>query len=148
MINIILITKNDYYYNEVIKYAKKCSWKACASLASKMESDYFKDWQRVIVTLVDGHIAGFATVVAIDSIENSGYLPFIGYVYVDKEYRGKRLSQKMINEAIKYLKSLGFKKVYIHSGEVGIYEKFGFIEIDKALNKHNELETIYEKVIS
>lgn len=148
MINIILITKNDYYYNEVIKYAKKCSWKAGASLVSKMESDYFKDWQRVIVTLVDGYIVGFATVVAIDSIENSGYLPFIGYVYVDKEYRGKRLSQKMINEAIKYLKSLGFKKVYIHSGEVGIYEKFGFIEIDKALNKHNELETIYEKVIS
>lgn len=147
MIDIMLITKNDYYYNEVIRYAKKCSWKAGASLASKMESDYFKDWQRVIVTLVDGHVVGFATIVATDSIENTGYMPFIGYVYVDSNFRGKRLSQKMINEAIKYLKSLGFKKVYIHSGEVGLYEKFGFKEIDKALNKHNELETIYEKVI-
>lgn len=147
MIEVILITKNDLYYNEAIKYAKNCSWKAGASLARKMESDYFKDWQRVIITLVDGHIAGFATVVATDSIENTNYMPFIGYVYIDNDFRGKRLSQRMIDEAVKYLKSLGFKKVYIHSGEVGLYERFGFKEITKALNKHNELEVIYEKVI-
>lgn len=112
-----------------------------------MQAEYFTDWQRVIIGLIDNQIVGFATFVETDSIENTGYCPFIGYIYVDQKYRGKRISQLMINEAIGYAKTMEFKKVYIHSGEIGLYEKFGFKEIGKANSRLGELETIYEKSI-
>ena len=32
----------------------------------------------------------------------------------------------MINGAADYAKKLGYKKIYLMSGEVGLYEKYGF----------------------
>ena len=49
------------------------------------------------------------------------------------------LEEKMINEACKYADDIGYKAVYIMSGEHGLYEKYGFEKI-------GELETIYGDV--
>ena len=39
---------------------------------------------------------------------------------------GKRLSELMIQSAILYARELGYEKVHIMSGEIGLYEKYGF----------------------
>ena len=39
---------------------------------------------------------------------------------------GHRLSGKLINAACGIAKEQGFSNVYIMSGEVGLYEKYGF----------------------
>jgi GNAT superfamily N-acetyltransferase len=36
-------------------------------------------------------------------------------MFVDENYRGKRLSEQMINEVEKYAKTLNFEKLYIVS---------------------------------
>ena len=52
--------------------------------------------------------------------------PFIGFVFVDEHYRGRRLSELMIQNATAYAHELGYDKVYIMNGEIGLYEKYGF----------------------
>lgn len=55
---------------------------------------------------------------------------------MDEKYRGKRLSEKMIQSIISYAKGLDYEKIYIMSGEIGLYEKYGFI-------KMGDYKTIY-----
>ena len=100
----------------VISYAENCSWGAGKEL---------------------GEIAGFCTLTERDEMPPEyPFTPFVGFVFVDERYRGRRVSEKMIKSAIGYADEIGFEKVYIMSGEVGLYEKYGFTKI-------GDFETIY-----
>ena len=37
----------------------------------------------------------------------------IGFVFVDEEYRGNRLSQQLIEYVVDYIKNIGYNKVHI-----------------------------------
>ena len=52
-------------------------------------------------------------------------------MFVSELYRGERLSEGLIRVAINYAKKIGFNEVYIVSGEIGLYEKYGFVKIDE-----------------
>ena len=47
-------------------------------------------------------------------------------MFVGEEFRGRRVSHLMIEEAVRYAKECGFKNVYIPSDMTGFYEKCGF----------------------
>ncbi len=117
--------------------AKGCSWKAGPVLAKKMQQNEFKGWERVCAVCVNGKVAGFSTLTERDELpEQYGFTPFIGFVFVDEQYRGRRLSEIMIQNIISYAKKLGYEKIYILSGEIGLYEKYGFVKL-------GDYETIY-----
>ena len=109
-------------WEKTIAFAENCSWRAGKFLANMMRENSFSDIER------EDALPG-----------NSEYTPFIGFVFVDENSRGKRVSEKMIGEACKYAKDIGYEAMYIVSGEHGLYEKYGFEKID-------ELETIYGDV--
>lgn len=44
--------------------------------------------------------------------------------------------KRMIREAAAYVSTLGYQKLYIMSGETGLYEKYGFVKL-------GDYETIY-----
>lgn len=52
--------------------------------------------------------------------------PWISSIFVAEEYRGHRISEKLIEVANQYAKSQGFTRTYIPSKHKGVYEKFGF----------------------
>ena len=130
MIEIKLLTEDYPEWGEIIALAENCSWRAGPVLAERMRRSVFLDWERVCAAFVDGEAAGFCTFSKTDELpENSGFTPFIGFVFVDERHRGKRLSQAMIEKIIPYAQSLGYRQIYILSGEIGLYEKFGFQKI-------------------
>lgn len=127
-------------WEKTIAFAESCSWRAGAFLANMMRGNEFSDIERVLVACEGDEIAGFCTFSEKDALpQDSGYTPFIGFVFVDENYRGRRVSEKMINEACKYAHDNGYEAVYIVSGEHGLYEKYGFAKI-------GEKETIYGDV--
>lgn len=144
---IEIITENDEIWNCVRDYAENCSWRAGKSLANMMDHHVLKDWERVLIAHDKENICGYCVVSKEDCIPNVPYTPYIGYVFVDEAYRGKRLSQKMIEAAMDYLKSVGFEEVYLTSDHVGLYEKYGFEVIDKKMAFWGEEEKIYRKYI-
>lgn len=137
------ITSSDEAWIDVQDYAEKCSWSAGRFLATAMARDEFKDWERVIVAGKKEKIYGYCTVAKTDCIPDVGYTPYIGYLFVDEEYRGNRLSEKLIRYAMEYLKSLGFDRVYIVSDHENLYEKYGFEVIDRKVAPWGEIEKIY-----
>lgn len=140
MIEIHLMTAEHTYWKETISFAERCSWKAGPFLAKKMRENEFSEWERVCAACVDGEVAGFSTFTERDELsEQYDFTPFIGFVFVDERFRGRRLSEMMIQSIFSYAKELGCEKVYIMSGEVGLYEKYGFVKL-------GNYETIYDSI--
>ena len=144
---IKIITQEDVIWNKVKEYAENCSWRAGKALARAMERNSFEDWERVIIAVNDDSICGFCTVEKTDCIKNIPYTPYISFVFVDEEYRGKRLSQALIEFSMEYLRSVGFKKVYFISDHENLYEKYGFNVIDRKISPWGAEEKIYMHIL-
>ncbi len=97
-----IITSSDRMWNKVKDYAKNCSWNAGKSLADAMDNNLFAEWERVIISLDYQKICGYCTVAKTDCIPDVSYTPYIGYLFVGEEYRGNRLSQKLMQYAMDY----------------------------------------------
>ena len=94
--NFKTITSSDELWCKARNYAESCSWRAGSVLANAMDNNVFNDWERVIVAVDNEKICGYCTVSKTDCIPDVDYTPYIGYMFVDEEYRGNRLSQKLI----------------------------------------------------
>lgn len=138
-----LLTPSDKLWRKVSGYAGNCSWNAGKSLAEAMNKKLFTEWERVVVALADQEICGYCTVAKTDCIPDVPYTPYIGYLFVGEAYRGHRLSQKLMQFAMDYLKSLGFDRVYLVSDHDGLYEKYGFTIIDRKTAPWGSVEKIY-----
>lgn len=138
-----MITPSDGLWNQVRDYADQCSWRAGKSLADAMDNHLFTEWERVIVALDHQKICGYCTVAKTDCIPDLPYTPYIGYLFIDEEYRGNRLSQKLMRYAMDYLKSIGFAKVYLITDHENLYEKYGFEAIDCKMAPWGSVEKIY-----
>lgn len=143
MIKFQILTEDDELWNSVRDYAENCSWRAGKSLAHDMDNHSFREWERVLAVCDDEKICGYCTITKEDCIPNVPYTPYIGFLFVDENYRGKRLSQKIIEYAIEYLRTLGFEKVYLTSDHDGLYEKYGFEVIDRKMAFWGAEEKIY-----
>lgn len=95
-----MVTSSDKMWNKVRDYAKSCSWNAGKSLANAMNNNLFTEWERIIIALDNQKICG--------------------YLFVGEEFRGNRLSQKLIQYAMDYLKSIGFDRVHIVTAHLDI----------------------------
>lgn len=70
---------------------------------------------------------------------------FIGFVFVDERSRGKRVFERMINAASDYARSIGYEKIYIMSGEQGLYEKYGFVKIGDFKTIYGTEDQLFQK---
>ncbi len=148
MTELYWMTQGHQYWKETISLAESCSWKAGALLAEKMKSNDFSKWERVCAACVDGKAAGFCTFTERDELpEKYPFTPFIGFVFVEEAYRGRRLSERMIQSAASYAHELGFCKIYIMSGEIGLYEKYGFIKLGNYETIYGSVDQLFVKSI-
>ncbi|MBH1940906.1 GNAT family N-acetyltransferase [Mobilitalea sibirica] len=137
------IQATDELWNQAIQYANNCSWKAGPFLAKKMLNNDFSDWERVFIAVEGVNLMGYCSLVETDCIPDVSYTPYISHVFVGEEYRGKRISEHMIKAALAYAKNIGFSKVYLVSGEKGLYEKYGFTKIDDKKDYWGNEEQIF-----
>lgn len=141
------IDETHAYFNKLIDYARNCSWVAGDHLASMLEERVFTDWESAFAAVIDERIVGFCTFMKTDYYPDNKYFPWISTIFVDEEYRGKRISQQMIEAVIGYAKNCGFSHVYIPSDMTGFYEKYGFEKIDELENYGGDVDHIFVKAI-
>ncbi len=78
------------------------------------------------------------------SKENEKFL-WIDYLFVTKEFRGKKLSQFLIFSSEKSLKKSGFEGLLATTSLINFYEKYDFTENGIAITNKNEPVKIYSK---
>lgn len=137
------IDKESEYFNQLVNYAKNCSWIAGNHLATMLLEEAFTDWESAFAAIVNENIVGFCTFMKTDYYPDNKYFPWISTIFVDEEYRGKRISQCMIEAVIEYAKNCRFSHVYIPSDMTGFYEKYGFEKIDELENYGGDVDNIF-----
>ena len=145
--NIKKLNQNEKLWEELIDYANNCDWEAWPILAQKMEENNFLDWEKVFIAIDDEKIVWFCTFTEKDWIPDCEYSPFVWFIFVDDNYRWKRVSEKMINTVEEYAKTLNFKKLYIVSDHQGLYEKYWFEKIDEKADEMWRIESIFCRCI-
>ena len=133
-------------WQKTTSFAETCSWRAGAALAQKMRENDFAQNERVLIALENDEIAGFCTFTNKDELSQEyDFTPFIGFLFVDEKYRGHRLSSKLIDTACSLAKEQGFSKIYIMSGEVGLYEKYGFEKLGDYATIYGATDQLFSK---
>ena len=145
--NIKKLNQNEKLWQELIDYANNCDWEAWPILAQKMEENNFLDWEKVFIAIDDEKIVWFCTFTKEDWVPDCDYSPFVWFIFVDDNYRWKRVSEKMINTVEEYAKTLNFKKLYIVSDHQGLYEKYWFEKIDEKADEMWRIESIFCRCI-
>ena len=138
----------DVFWCKLIDYAKKCPREAWPILAQKMEENKFLDWERIFVAIDDEKIIWFCTFTKEDWIPDCNYSPFVWFIFVDENYRWKRVSEKMINAVQEYAKTLNFDKLYIVSDHKWLYEKYWFEKCDEKADELWRIESVFVRDIT
>jgi GNAT superfamily N-acetyltransferase len=141
------VTNKDSLRNTLIEYANNCGREAWPVLADRMQNNNFLDWERIFIATEDDRIIWFCTFTKEDWIPECNYSPFVWFIFVDSNYRWKRISEKMINAAREYAKSLWFEKLYIVSDHKWLYEKYWFEKCDEKIDEVWRSETIFSRDI-
>ncbi|MGN1421007.1 MAG: GNAT family N-acetyltransferase [Eubacterium sp.] len=105
----------------------------------------FTDWETVFVAIADGQIVGMTSIMKTDYYPLPEIYPWISSVFVTEDYRGYRISEKLIDFANKYAREIGFEKTYIPTEFIGLYEKYGYCYIKDIVNYGNGIDRLYAK---
>lgn len=146
--------------DELQKYLReqivKGDWRAAKYLYEMLEQGKLKERYgkstRLLLLVEDMKLLAFCTLAERDEITEEemepGMKPWIGFVYTYPEHRGHRYSEKLIRHACEVAGKDGYKKVYLSSNEVELYEKYGFVFLKRMHTVWDEETQVFEKTLS
>lgn len=94
----------------------------------------FSDWETMFAAVIDGTIVGMCSLLKTDYYPLPEIYPWVSCVYVSEEYRGNRISEKLIDTANHFAAELGFERTYIPTEFTGLYEKYGYQFVREIVN--------------
>ena len=142
------VDKDSKLASDLLEFVKNFSWEEVKEHTIRVLSNWeFTEWETPFVALLDNKIIGMVTVAKTDYYPLPEIYPWISTLFVSEEYRGHKISEKLINYANNYARELGFDKTYIPSTHIGLYEKYGYIYIKDIVNYGNDIDRLYMKKI-
>lgn len=142
------VDKDSKLASDLLEFVKNFSWEEVKEHTIRVLSNWeFTEWETPFVALLDNKIIGMVTIAKTDYYPLPEIYPWISTLFVSEEYRGHKISEKLINYANNYARELGFDKTYIPSTHIGLYEKYGYIYIKDIVNYGNDIDRLYMKKI-
>ena len=127
---LLPVGKGTKHCSSIIRWAETWDWGVGKILANRLYHNGYSGWESAFLAIIDGQYAGFCALEKKDEygtdLDFTRITPFIGAVYVDPQFRGHRVSEKLLKAACDYAHSLGFNAIFLISSHVGFYEKYGF----------------------
>jgi GNAT superfamily N-acetyltransferase/adenylate kinase family enzyme len=144
VIQIVRVTKDTALADDFLHFVENCSWTEVREhIAGLIRGWEFTDWETMFAAVVDGKIVGMTSLLKTDYYPLPEIFPWVSCVFVEKEYRGNRISEKLIAAANEYAKSLGFVKTYIPTEFTGFYEKYGYSYVKDIVNYGGGTDRLY-----
>ena len=147
-IQILKVEKDTPLAEEFLHFVENCSWTEVRDhIAGLIRNWEFTDWETMFAAVVAGKIVGMTSLLKEDYYPLPEFFPWVSCVFVEKEYRGRRISGKLIDAANEDAKSLGFEKTFIPSEFTGFYEKYGYTHVKDIVNYGGGMDHLYIKLI-
>jgi len=143
---ICKVDKDTPLAAELIRFVENFSWEEVKEhTLQNLNNWVFTDWETMFVARMDGKIVGMASLFKTDYYPLPEIYPWVSSLFVTEAYRGQRISQKLVDYANDYAKSLGFERTYIPSEHVGLYEKYGYTYLKDIVNYGGGVDRLYVK---
>lgn len=142
------VDKDTDLADKLICFVKNFSWEDVKEHTLEMLRTWaFTDWETPFAAIVNGQIVGMAFIMKTDYYPLPKIYPWVSCIFVTEEYRGYRISEKLIDFANEYAKKIGFDRTYIPTEHIGLYEKYGYRYLKDIVNYSNEKDRLYVKEI-
>ncbi len=146
---ITKVGKDTDTAKKLLDFVENFSWLEVKEHTVKAIRDWeFEDWETPFAAMAGDRIVGMATIAKTDYYPLPEIFPWISTVFVCEEYRGNRISEKLIDFANQYAREIGFEKTYIPTEAVGLYEKYGYRFVRNIINYANGIDRLYVKEIA
>ncbi len=147
-LRIVKVERGTALADELLRFVETCSWTDVRDhVAEMIRSWRFTGWETIFAAMADGKIIGMASAMKEDYYPLPDLFPWISCIFVAEEYRGLRVSGKLIEYANSYLRAAGFGRSYIPSCHAGLYERFGYSYIREITNYGGTEDHLYMKDI-
>lgn len=132
-----------YFQQQWATDASKAVYENCITNSMKTERP-LPQWY---VPLEDDTIIGCAGLITNDFISRMDLYPWICAIFVEEAHRGQRYSEQLIARAKQDATRGGFSHVYVCTGHIGLYEKYGFTYIGDGFHPWGASSRIYEATV-
>ena len=140
------VEKDTPFAAEFLWFVENCSWTEVRDhIAGLIRGWEFTDWETMFAAVKDGKIVGMASLLKTDYYPLPEIFPWVSCVFVEKEYRGERISGALIDAANSYAKEQGFTKTYIPTEYTGLYERYGYTYVKDIVNYGGGTDRRYVK---
>ena len=145
-ITIEKVDKGTKRATALLEFVKSFSWEEVKEHTVRVIKDWeFEEWETPFVAMADGRIVGMVTLMKTDYYPLPEIYPWVSTLFVSEEYRGNRISKRLIDFANEYANSLGFDTTYIPSEHTGLYEQYGYSYIKDIVNYGGDTDRLYAK---
>lgn len=152
MVTVKAVGKDSELAKRLLRFVEDCSWTDVREhIAGMIRAWEFTDWETMFaaedipVNGTDGKIVGMCSIMKTDYYPLPDIYPWISCVFVTEEYRGGRISEKLIEYANGYARELGFDRTYIPTDHVGLYERYGYRYVRDIVNYGGGTDRLYVK---
>lgn len=140
------VDKDTDLAEKLIRFVENFSWEDVKEhILWMLRTWVFTDWETAFVAIVDGQIVGMTSIMKTDYYPLPEIYPWISSVFVAEDYRGHKISEKLIDFANEYARENGFDRTYIPSEHIGLYEKYGYRYLNDIVNYGNGTDRLYVK---
>ena len=147
-ITIEKVDKGTKTATALLEFVKSFSWEEIKEHTIRVIKDWeFEEWETPFVAMTDGRIIGMVTLMKTDYYPLPEIYPWVSTLFVSEEYRGNRISKRLIDFANEYANSIGFDTTYIPSEHTGLYEKYGYSYLKDITNYGGGTDRLYAKEI-
>ena len=145
-LSVVKVEKDTPFAQGFLHFVENCSWTEVRDhIAGLIREWKFTDWETMFAAVKDGRIVGMASVLKTDYYPLPEIFPWVSCVFVEKPYRGQRISEKLIDAANRYAKEQGFKKTYIPTEHKDLYERYGYTYVKDIVNYGGGTDRLYVK---
>jgi GNAT superfamily N-acetyltransferase len=144
------VEKGTPLAEDLVHFIEGSSWDEVKEHNANLVRNWeFTDWETMFVAKAEGKIIGMASAMKEDYYPLPEIYPWVSCVFVSEEYRGLRISGKLIDFANAYLKEQGFTRSYIPTPveNVGLYERYGYSFVKEIVNYAGCEDLLYSKEI-
>lgn len=146
LMQIVRVEKDTPFAEEFLQFVENCSWTEVRDhIAGLIRNWEFTDWETMFAAVQDGKIIGMASLLKTDYYPLPEIFPWVSCVFVEKEFRGDRISGKLIDAANRYAKEQGFTKTYIPTEYTELYERYGYTYVKDIVNYGGGTDRLYVK---
>lgn len=133
---------------KLLEYVQCFSWAEVREHTVNLIANWeFEEWETPFAAMDGDDIVGMATIMKTDYYPLPEIFPWISTIFVSEDYRGRKISGKLIDHANRYAGELGFEKTFIPSSHAGLYEKYGYRYAGDIVNHANGTDRLYVKDI-